>query len=246
MTLKGIAAKMVVALAVVCFCASTYDWVGAATPQKVRTPRPTLVSPRNGDTLIAGESIFIRWEVDTTGINVPFCEQEIFLIIDNGKSYELVAREIGENVREIEWTVPNRPTTHATLSFGAGCDQRPFAFYEGLFPQTQHVFQILPPRDYSAAVTLNSLKGAEAQAGDEVEISWESSVEQVDFFEIQVSYNRGNHFHKIGKTRNQKFTWTVPEDIRGTATFRVIARKKDGTQVKSGAGAESQLKVRDK
>ncbi|HET8674878.1 MAG TPA: hypothetical protein VFO63_03745, partial [Blastocatellia bacterium] len=237
MTLRGIAAKMVVALAVVCFCVSTYDWVGAATPQKVRTPRPTLVSPRNGDTLIAGESIFIRWEVDTTGINVPFCEQEIFLIIDNGKSYELVAREIGENVREIEWTVPNRPTTHATLSFGAGCDQRPFAFYEGLFPQTQHVFQILPPRDYTASVTMNSLKGTEAQAGDEVEISWESSVEQVDFFEIQVSYNRGNHFHKIGKTRNQKFTWTVPEDIRGTATFRVIARKKDGTQVKSGAGA---------
>jgi hypothetical protein len=238
---------MVVALAVICFCASTYDWVGAATLQgKVRAPRPSLVSPRNGDTLIAGESIFIRWEVDTTGINVPFCEQEIFLIIDNGKSYELVARELGENVREIEWTVPNRPTTHATLSFGAGCDQRPFAFYEGLFPQAQHVFQILPPRDYAAAVTLKSLKETEAQAGDEVEIIWESSVEQVDFFEIQVSYNRGNHFHKIGKTRKQKYTWTVPEDIRGTATFRVIARKKDGTQVKSGAGAESQLIVRDK
>ncbi len=247
MTLRGKVTKLVVALAVFCFCASTYDWAGAATLQgKVRTPRPRLTSPQNGDTLIAGETVFIRWEVDTTGINVPFCEQEIFLIIDNGKSYELVAREIGENVREIEWTVPNKPTTHATLSFGAGCDQRPFAFYEGLFPQTREVFQILPARNYAPAVTLKSLKETQAQPGDEVEISWESSVEQLDFFEVKVSYNRGNHFHTIGKTSDRKYTWTVPEDIRGTATFKVIARKKDGTHVESGAGDESQIKVRDK
>ena len=246
MTLKGLAARMVVALALVCFCASTYDWIEAATPQKVRPPRPRLVSPQNGDTLIAGETVFIRWEVDTTGINVPFCEQEIFLILDNGKSYELVAREIGETVREIEWTVPNKPTTHATLSFGAGCDQRPFAFYEGLFPQSREVFQILPPRNYAPAVTLKSLKETNAQAGDQIELSWESSVDQIDFFEVKVSYNRGNHFHTVGKTSDRSFTWTVPEDIRGTATFKVIARKKDGTHVESGAGDQSQIKVRDK
>ena len=248
MTLRGIAAKMVVALAVVCFCASTYDWVGAATLQgKVRTPRPRLTSPQNGDTLIAGESIFIRWDVDTTGINVPFCEQEIFLILDNGKSYELVARELGENVREIEWTVPNRPTTHATLSFGAGCDQRPFAFYEGLFPQAQFVFQILAPRETSGGITLKSLNTTKARAGDEIEISWESTVDQVDYFEIKVSYDRGLRFHSIGKTADHKFSWIVPEDIAGNASFKVIARKKDGSRVESwGTGAESQLKVRDK
>ena len=246
MTLRGKAAKMVVALAILCFCAATFDWVGAATLQKIRPPRPRLISPQNGDTLIAGETIFIRWEVDTNGINVPFCEQEIFLILDNGKSFELVAREVGENVREMEWTVPNKPTTHATLSFGAGCDQRPFAFYEGLFPQSREVFQILPPRNYAPSVTLKSLSQTDARAGDDIEISWDSSVDQVDFFEVKVSYNRGNHFHSIGKPSARSFTWTVPEDIRGTATFKVIARKKDGTHVESGAGDESQIKVRDR
>jgi hypothetical protein len=205
-----------------------------------------LISPRVGDTLIAGERVFIRWTVDTEGINVPFCEQEIFLILDNGKSYELVARELGENTREFEWTVPNRPTTHATLSFGAGCDQRPFAFYEGLFPQTRHVFQILPPREGSGAVTLKSLKAVEARAGDEIEIIWESSVEGVDLFEVRVSYDRGLHFHTIGKTSEQKFTWTVPEDVSGTASFKIVARKMDGTRVESWGAAETQLKVRDK
>jgi hypothetical protein len=248
MTLRGNAAKLVVALAVVCFCTSTFDWAGAATLQgKTVTPKPRLSSPRVGDTLIAGERSFIRWTVDTEGINVPFCEQEIFLILDNGKSYELVARELGPDVREFEWTVPNRPTPHATLSFGAGCDQRPFAFYEGLFPQTRHVFQILPPRESSGGITLKSLKDVEAQAGDEIEISWESSVDQLDFFEIKVSYDRGLRFHSIGKTSDQKFTWTVPEDVAGIASFKVIARKLDGTRVESwGTSAESQLKVRDK
>jgi hypothetical protein len=157
-----------------------------------------------------------------------------------------VARELGQDVREFEWIVPNRPTTHATLSFGAGCDQRPFAFYEGLFPQTRHVFQILPPRESSGAITLKSLKDVEARAGDEIEISWESSVDQVDSFEIRVSYDRGLHFHSIGKTSEQRFTWTVPEDISGVASFKVVARKTDGTRVESWGAAESQLKVRDK
>jgi hypothetical protein len=248
MTLRGKAAMLVVALAVVCFCASTFDWVGAATLQgKVITPRPRLLQPRNGDTLIAGETTFIRWTVDTNGINVPFCEQEIFVIIDNGKSYELVARELGQDVREFEWTVPNRPTTHATLSFGAGCDQRPFAFYEGLFPQSQRVFQILPPREYSGAITLKSLKETDVQAGSDIEISWESTVDQVDFFEVKVSYDRGLHFHSICTTSVHKFTWTVPEDISGIASFKVVARKKDGTSVESlGTSAESQIRVRDK
>lgn len=248
MTLKRKAAKLFVALALVCFCASTFDWVGAATLQgKVVTPRPLLISPRNGDTLIAGETIFIRWTVDTQGVNVPFCEQEIFLIVDNGKSYELVARELGDGIREIEWTVPNKPTTHATLSFGAGCDQRPFAFYEGMFPQTRHVFQILPPREHSGAITLKSLTETEVQAGSEIEISWESTVAQVDFFEVKVSYDRGLHFHSIGKTADQKFIWIVPEDISGIASFKVVARKMDGTRVESlGTNAESQIKVRDK
>jgi hypothetical protein len=213
MTLRGYAAKMVVALAVVCLCASTFDWAGAATLQgKTVTPTPRLSSPRVGDTLIAGERVFIRWTVETQGINVPFCEQEIFLILDNG----------------------------------AGCDQRPFAFYEGLFPQTRHVFQILPPRESSGAITLKSLKDVEARAGDEIEISWESSVDQVDSFEIRVSYDRGLHFHSIGKTSEQRFTWTVPEDISGVASFKVVARKTDGTRVESWGAAESQLKVRDK
>ena len=248
MTLKGKATKLFVALALVCFCASTYDWVGATTLQgKIVTPRPRLITPRNGDTLIAGETVFIRWTVDTDGVNVPFCEQEVFLIVDNGKSYELVARELGEGVRELEWTVPNKPTTNAILAFGAGCDQRPFAFYEGLFQQTRNVFQILAPRDHSGMITLKSLKEAEVKAGSELEISWESTFDQVDFFEVKVSYDRGLHFHSIGKTSDLRFIWIVPEDISGIASFKVVARKMDGTQAESlGTNAESQIKVRDK
>jgi hypothetical protein len=208
---------------------------------KIKPPTATMTYPRMGDVFVPGEQVTVTWEVNPG--NVSFCEQELHLILNGGKQWVRISRELGEESRSFEWTVPDMPTEHAVLAINLGCDRRPYASFEGVNVQSQAVFQILPARDGYQGVEVASGKTS-AHPGEQVPVTWTSSVVDVDQFEVLISYDRGASFNSIGETRDTNFVWTVPKDFSGSVVFSIVARRFNGTRVESSLRPDPPMVVR--
>jgi hypothetical protein len=115
-----------------------------------------------------------------------------------------------------------------------------------LNPQTASAFIISKAPSLTPTVQLKSLSSQEAIAGERVEIGWDSNVEDVAYYEIKVSYDQGAHFHRLGKTVRTEYSWKVPSDFAGHATFKVVAHTQSGAVVESVTSAKPNLLVRSR
>lgn len=214
---------------------------GAGILQKLRPPKAVMTSPSAGDVFFPGDQVTIKWDVKPGDIR--FCEQELFLVVNGGKWFR-ITRELGDESRSFEWTVPDTPTDNAILVINLGCDQRPYIPFEGSNAQTQAPFQILPARNGHQSIEVAALERTTVQPGEDIPVRWKSSVEDVDAFEVMVSYDRGAHFLSIAETRDTSFVWTAPKDFSGSVTFSVVARKSNGERIEASPRSDSLIDIR--
>ncbi len=96
-----------------------------------------LISPQAGDVVYPGQKVRIVWEalLPKLPVDLSWCETEIRLSLDGGKSFPLLVTPWGYGPNSgslsFEWTVPNTPTAAAVLDIRFGCEQ--------YFPETQSV-----------------------------------------------------------------------------------------------------------
>ena len=202
--------------------------------QKRHPPNVVLISPKAGDALTPGDQVTISWEIDAPpNSNFQGCEQEIYLSTDKGRT--ITARltpEFSFGVTSYNWTVPNLPAKKAVLIMGFGCESGP-SIFESQYPQRQSIFRINKPPAGFEEIKLNPVQDRAGDGGKEARLSWDSTVGNVDRFEIQLSLDAGAHFQTVGIVSGREFTWDVPDEFSGGATFRIIAHRGDGTSLES-------------
>jgi len=247
--------KTVAAVAVsVFFIAVAFVNVGRGSsmqkgPAKDGGPVPVvysvrLISPAAGDVLVPGQRTTITWQSSISkGFDITWCEQEIYLSVDGGKSTAMrISPQLDPAAQSFDWVVPNAPTDSAVIDLRFGCEG---TLRETAYPQTAAIFKIAGSSSPPPIVSIKSLGSSEAAPGDTVTIGWDSTVDDVDFYEIKVSYDQGAHFHRLAKTDKTEFSWTIPSDIVGHATFKVMAHTKGGEVVESSTNAKPDLLLRN-
>jgi len=210
------------------------------SPPAVYTVR--LISPAPGDVLVAGQRTTVTWEASVSkGFELTWCEQELYLSIDGGQTAAMrISPQLDPRAHSFEWTVPNSPTDMAVLDLRFGCEG---TYPETAHPQTASTF-IIAGGIPKPTVSIRSLGRSEAAPGEKVTIGWDSSVDDVAFYEIKVSYDQGAHFHRLAKTDKTEYTWKVPADMAGHATFKVVAHTNGGELVESVTSARPDLLLR--
>ena len=77
------------------------------------------MAPAAGQAIAAGTSTTLRFAADG-----DFEEMEVLLSLDGGRSFSLrVTREMSGGTHQLEWRVPNLPTTRARLALRVGNDE---------------------------------------------------------------------------------------------------------------------------
>jgi hypothetical protein len=217
---------------------------GSTFAASIRNVRLKLISPKPGDVLVAGQTVQVKWKVRIPkGLDLTWCEQETFLSIDGGQTFRWrISGQLSPKVTSFDWVVPDLPTGNAVLNLHFGTDGGP-GREERSHIQRKNSFRIVSPSVPPQAVVLQAVSKNQARPGDDVKLSWRSSVKQVDRYEVLVSYNAGGHFNLIGKTNSQDFSWQVPSAFAGHATFKVVAVTRSGLRIESGVRAKPQVIV---
>lgn len=197
-----------------------------------------LVSPQPGSILVPGQQVSFVWEVtiSPTGggkkggtTTVPtFVEQEVFASFDGGNTYELITPELPAGDRTFTWTVPNLPGATVLLDIRCGNGVRGPEFFN-----KQPTLQILGGKKITvSSITLDKMENRKVVPGEQVEIAWDVNFDNVESYDVKMSYDEGLHMQKIGTTKDKKITWTVPEDMTSARViFQVVARTTDGKKL---------------
>jgi len=213
-----------------------------STAQKHHPPNVVLISPKAGDVLTPGDQVTIAWEIDAPpSSDFQGCEQEIYLSTDKGRT--IAARltpEFSFGVTSYNWTVPNLPAKKAVIVMGFGCESGP-SIFESQYPQRQSIFRInKPPADFEE-VKLTGVQESAGDSGKEVKLTWDSTIKNVERFEIQFSSDQGAHFQTVGSVSGQEFIYHFPDGLSGNTVFRIIAHRGDGTSFESLMGSNLKL-----
>lgn len=212
----------------------------------VPAPDIELISPRPGDVLVAGQTVRVEWRTLNAdkSLNIDWCEQEIYLSVDGGSTViSRISPQLDPRATSFEWVVPNTPTKEAVLDVSMGCDGGA-PYLETSRMQRSVVFRIESPRRGIETVKIAAAEGSVFNPGDEINLSWESSVEKVKNFDVMVSYDSGAHYSRVGRTKDTNFTFKVPDDFAGSLTFQIVARKPDGTSVRSLVDLRNRILVK--
>lgn len=105
---------------------------GTASAQDKRQYSARLISPRSGEVLHPGQVVRIQWTANFPHVDLSYCEAEVFLSLDGGKTvYMRLTEQRNPEVQYFDWTVPNTPTSQAALDIRFGC--------LNLYPETSSV-----------------------------------------------------------------------------------------------------------
>ena len=88
-----------------------------------------LISPKAGEVLVPGQVFRISWKSTLPHMDLGWCETELRLSLDGGKTFTWITGERDPRVKYFLWTVPNTPTNMAVLDIHFGC--------LGYYPETQ-------------------------------------------------------------------------------------------------------------
>ncbi|MBI4852868.1 MAG: hypothetical protein HY819_13825 [Acidobacteria bacterium] len=194
-----------------------------------------LVSPPAGSIVVPGQQITVSWDITINpmgggkkggGTVIPtYVEQEVYASFDGGNTYELITPELSSTERSFTWTVPNLPGKSVLLDIRCGNGVRGPEFFN-----KQPVFQILGGKKVSVnSIALNKIENRKVTPGETIEIGWDVNFDNIENFDVKVSYDEGLHMQKIATTKEHSITWTVPEDISSSRiVFQVTARTTDG------------------
>jgi hypothetical protein len=121
----------------------------AAEPDNLRgLYAARLISPRPGEVVYPGQKVRVVWEslLPKLPVDLSWCESEIWLSLDGGKSFPFVITPVGLDLMArtltFDWTVPNTPTNEAVLDIRFGCQQY---FPENRSVQARSSFVIAKP-----------------------------------------------------------------------------------------------------
>jgi hypothetical protein len=208
-------------------------------------PKLRIVAPQSGEALVPGQKVTIAWETDIpAALDIKFCEQEIFLSLDGGKTLsKRITPRLNGTANTFTWTVPDLPTENAVLVFRFGSEGGKHIF-EKAYVKKEARFQIQNAVNLVEKVEFNNLTlNQTVKPGQEMQINWQSNINDVQFYEVAVSYDLGANFHVLGKTTDANYKWQVPTTIFGNVSFQVTAQKADGSRISSLVDAEPQFRV---
>jgi hypothetical protein len=83
--------------------------------------RAQLISPRAGQVLVPGKVVKVEWRAQFPNVDLQWCETEIRLSLDGGKTFTWITGERDPREPYFYWTVPNTPTNEAVLDIHFGC-----------------------------------------------------------------------------------------------------------------------------
>ncbi|KAF0243177.1 MAG: hypothetical protein FD167_3801, partial [bacterium] len=195
-----------------------------------------MTSPQAGSVVLPGQEINITWDVNVApagkkgGTLATYLEQEIYASFDGGNTFELITAELPAADRSFTWTVPNLPGRTVLIDIRCGNGVRGPEF---LNPQRSAVFNILGGKKVTVnTITLNKIQKRKVFAGEKVEIGWDVNFDNIESFDVKVSFDEGLHMQKIATTKERSIIWTVPEDVSSSRiVFQVVARTADGKKL---------------
>ena len=95
---------------------------GTASAQDKKQYSARLISPQSGQVVSPGQVVRIAWTANFPHVDLSYCEAEIFLSLDGGKTiYGRLTESRNPAVQYFDWTVPNTPTSQAVLDIRFGC-----------------------------------------------------------------------------------------------------------------------------
>jgi hypothetical protein len=188
-----------------------------------------MTYPTSGTSLLGGQQINITWNVSVVN-NSKFLEQEIYVSYNGGKSYELITAELPSSQRSFAWTVPNRTSRGVIVDIRCGNGIRG---PEYLNPQRTTTFDIIATKGVVPTVTMGKVAKKKVSPGEKVEIHWDANFEDIENYEVRVSFDEGLHFQTLDKTTEQSYVWTAPEVGTARVTFQIVANTKDGKKFAS-------------
>jgi hypothetical protein len=105
---------------------------GTVPAQSNKSYSAKLTSPQPGQVVYPGQVVRIAWTSKFPAVDLSYCEAEIFLSLDGGKTiYSRLTESRNPAQQYFDWTVPNTPTNQAVLDIRFGC--------LNLYPETPSV-----------------------------------------------------------------------------------------------------------
>ena len=83
--------------------------------------RAELISPTAGQVLVPGQLVRISWTSTLPHMDLSWCETELRLSLDGGRTFTWITGERDPRVKYFDWIVPNTPTNAAVLDIHFGC-----------------------------------------------------------------------------------------------------------------------------
>ena len=103
-----------------------------ASAQDRKQYNARLVSPKQGEVLVPGQVVRIEWKADFPAVDLSFCETEVLLSLDGGRTiYMRLTESRNPTLQYFDWTVPNAHTNQAVLDIRFGC--------LNIYPETRSV-----------------------------------------------------------------------------------------------------------
>jgi hypothetical protein len=234
-------ARFILLFLLVTLCANI---ASGQTNSKKPFPKIKMLLPKTGDELKVGDQINIAWEANVPKeLDINRCEQEIYLSLDGGRTLaKRITGHLAGSTRNFLWTVPDLPTDQAVLMFRFGSQTGRYVF-EKSYLKKSTIFRIIRTQARVEKVELTPLENHPAQPGQTVEISWQSNIANLDFYEVMISYDQGAHFQSLTRTAATSYRWTVPTDFVGNASFQIVAQRQDGSRISTVTDAEPNVLV---
>jgi len=226
------------------FAAILLLFVGAAIPasaQNYQEPVFTLLNPKSGDVLRAGQQVTVEWKIilDPAIVSNEWAEME--LVFETGEGHHMrVSPQMVVTRRTFTWIVPNIGTSTGRLLMQAGIEG------EGELYRLQQAgtFTI---RSSSRVPTIEVMTRGDAKAGQQAEIAWNTAnIAAGSSYDVMVSHDRGAHFHKAGSTTENRFMLPIAEDFAGTSVVQIVLNRANGTRVESVMTRWATVRASDK
>jgi hypothetical protein len=102
------------------FAPQLFRTATAAEPNLIKYSA-ALISPSAGEVLVPGQVFRISWKSTLPHMDLGWCETELRLSLDGGKTFTWITGERDPTVKYFDWIVPNTPTNAAVLDIHFGC-----------------------------------------------------------------------------------------------------------------------------
>ena len=203
-------------------------------------PSFTLISPRAGAVLRAGDRVEIRWDMKLDEVIVQNEWAEMELVLENDEGLNMrISPQMNVTARSAMWTVPNVRTETARIVMQCGIEG------EG------EMYRFVQPSPFSIRVSkinpsiIVNLPTDHVRAGGSLDIRWTSTLDRGTSYDVMVSHDQGAHYYKAGTTSENRFSLHVDDRLAGSMLIQVVGRRADGSRVESIVDRSTMVRILD-